>query len=282
MVKDAAGNEVTYPDTLVIDNIDKTGPSAPKFSEDFVNGEWKNTKQTPISITFEAASTGAWEWIQYRVQKLDGGVYKEYDLSTKAFLDEVTWIGAKTPMKKETVDVVLQEEGSFRIIARTIDSMDRVSAESMTTGEIKIDFTAPVIKDAQEVEDKWAAATTGFLNALTGGTYFKDHITYQFIGEDNAGGSGLEKYQYQLADDDATGPDDTKWVDAYQGEVNIEEDFSGQLFIRCIDYAGNTSAVVSFDGIKVDATSPTLTASPKGLDDRYSDQNSVTITANRL
>lgn len=281
-VKDEAGNIATYGETLTVDNIDKTGPSAPKFSSDFVNGEWKNTKQTKIPITFEMADTGAWEWIQYHVQKLDGDEYKEYDLSTKAFLDEITWIGVKTPLKKEEVDVQIEEEGSFRIIARTIDSMDRVSAESMTTGVIKIDFTAPMIKDAQAVEDKWAAATTGFLNAITGGNYFKDHITYQFIGEDNAGGSGLEKYQYQLADDDATDPDDTKWIDAYQGEVNIEEDFSGQLFIRCLDYAGNASDVVSFDGIKVDATSPTLTASPAKLDDGYSNKNSVTITAKDL
>lgn len=281
-VKDEAGNIATYGEILTVNNIDKTGPSAPKFPSDFVNGEWKNTKQTKIPITFEMADTGAWEWIQYHVQKLDGDEYKEYDLSTKAFLDEITWIGVKTPLKKEEVDVQIEEEGSFRIIARTIDSMDRVSAESMTTGVIKIDFTAPMIKDAQAVEDKWAAATTGFLNAITGGNYFKDHITYQFIGEDNAGGSGLEKYQYQLADDDATDPDDTKWIDAYQGEVNIEEDFSGQLFIRCLDYAGNASDVVSFDGIKVDATSPTLTASPSKLDDGYSNKNSVTITAKDL
>ena len=280
--KDEAGNIATYDEILTVNNIDKTGPSAPKFPSDFVNGEWKNTKQTKIPITFEMADTGAWEWIQYHVQKLDGDEYKEYDLSTKAFLDEITWIGVKTPLKKETVDVQIEEEGSFRIIARTIDSMDRVSAESMTTGVIKIDFTAPMIKDAEAVEDKWATATTGFLNAITGGNYFKDHITYQFIGEDNAGGSGLEKYQYQLADDDATDPDDTKWIDAYQGEVNIEEDFSGQLFIRCLDYAGNASDVVSFDGIKVDATSPTLTASPAKLDDGYSNKNSVTITAKDL
>lgn len=278
-VKDEAGNITAYDTVLNVDNIDKTGPSAPKFPTEFINGEWKNTKQTKIPITFEAVPTGAAEWIQYHVQKLDGDVYKEYDLSTKAFLDEVTWIGTNTPLKKETVDVVIEEEGSFRIIARTIDSMNRVSAESMTTGVIKIDFTAPNISDITEVEDKWAADATSFLNAITAGNYFKDHITYRFTGSDNVGGSGLEKYQYQLADKDASDPDDTKWVDAYQGEVNIEEDFTGKLFVRCLDYAGNISEVKQFDGIQVDATSPTLTASPEKLDDGYSNRNSVTITA---
>ena len=114
---------------------------------------------------------------------------------------------------------------------------------------------------------------------LTGETFFKDHITYTFSGTDNAGGSGLQKYQYQMASADTALPADDKWIDAYKGEVNIEEDFSGKLFARSVDYAGNVSDAKVYDGIHVDATLPVLTITPTDLSANWTNKDSITISA---
>lgn len=277
-VKDEAGNITAYPTTLTVDNIDKTGPKAPTFAngDEFKGGKWKNTTQN-IEITFDKATTGASEQIQYRLQKLENGSYVEYDMNTSTSGGTATWISA--PFGTDTHSVRIPEAGNFKIIARTNDFMGRVSAESTTTDIIRIDMTAPTITNIVEVEDKWATTSANFLAMLTGETFFKDHITYTFNGADEVGGSGLEKYQYQLAALDAVAPDDTKWVDAYKGEVNIEEDFVGKLYARSRDYAGNTSTVVEFDGIRVDATMPSLEANPKDLSINWTNGNSVEITA---
>ena len=277
-VKDEAGNESTYGTVLKVDNIDKTGPNAPSFPKTFVNGEWKNKKQT-IDITFDMATTGAEEKILYRVQKYDDAnkVFKDYDAATDALLDDETWLKGNNGQK--TVSVDLDKNGEYRIIAKTVDSMGRESATAKMTGIIRIDTEIPVVSGLKEVPDKWVASTTSFLNTLTGGNFFKDHITYQFTGTDT-GGSGLDKFQYQLVDDTATGPDPDAWVDSYKGEVNIEEDFKGKLYIRALDHAGNESLTVETDDmIQVDATIPLLSASPASLDKNYTDTDTVTITA---
>lgn len=277
MVKDEAGNETTYDEkALVVDNIDKTGPSAPKFdnSTEFEAGKWLNKAQD-VKISFTPADTGAEEWIQYRIQKQDNGNYEEYDPATDTTGGQETWIDNKGV---DSVSVTIDKEGTYRVIARTIDAMDRVSAESLTTDIIRLDMTAPTITDIKEVEDKWTTAATKFLNALTGNTYFKDHITYTFDGADNNGGSGLEKFQYQLAESTAVQPDDNEWIDAYKGEVNIEKDFVGKLYARSVDYAGNVSNVVEFDGISVDATTPILSVAPVE-DPNWTNRDSITITA---
>lgn len=280
-VKDEAGNVSAYGTTLKIDNIDKTGPSAPSFPIDFVNGEWKKDPQN-INITFEPAPTGAKEKIRYRVQKYDGTDFKDYDMANKIFLDTETWMEGLE--NQGTVTVALgtdaEKNGEYRIIAETIDSMGRKSAKSMTTGIIRIDQELPEVKDIKEVEDKWAVSTTSFLSTLTGNKFFKDHITYTFTGTDT-GGSGLDKYQYQLADETAVQPDPDAWKDAYKGEVNIEEDFKGKLYIRAVDYAGNYSKVVETkDLIQVDATVPLLSVYPESLNgESYTGLDTVTITA---
>lgn len=280
-VKDEAGNITAYGTTLKVDNIDKTGPSAPSFPTDFVNGEWKKDPQN-INITFEPSPTGAKEKIRYRVQKYDGTDFKDYDMSTSAFLDTETWLEGIEG--QDTVTVALgtatEKNGEYRIIAETIDSMGRKSAKSMTTGIIRIDQEKPEVKDLKEVEDKWAASTTNFLNTLTGNKYFKDHITYTFTGADT-GGSGLDKFQYQLADETAVQPDPDAWEDAYKGEVNIEKDFKGKLYIRAVDYAGNYSVPVeTTDLIQVDATVPLLSVYPESLNgESYTGIDSVTVTA---
>ena len=280
-VKDEAGNITAYGTTLKVDNIDKTGPSAPSFPTDFVNGEWKKDPQN-INITFEPSPTGAKEKIRYRVQKYDGTDFKDYDMTTSAFLDTETWLEGLEG--QDTVVVALgtatEKNGEYRIIAETIDSMGRKSAKSMTTGIIRIDQEKPEVKDLKEVEDKWAASTTNFLNTLTGNKYFKDHITYTFTGTDT-GGSGLDKFQYQLADETAVQPDPDAWEDAYKGEVNIEKDFKGKLYIRAVDYAGNYSNVVeTTDLIQVDATVPLLSVYPESLNgESYTGIDSVTVTA---
>lgn len=280
-VKDEAGNITAYGTTLKVDNIDKTGPSAPSFPTDFVNGEWKKDPQN-INITFEPSPTGAKEKIRYRVQKYDGTDFKDYDMTTSAFLDTETWLEGLEG--QDTVVVALgtatEKNGEYRIIAETIDSMGRKSAKSMTTGIIRIDQEKPEVKDLKEVEDKWAASTTNFLNTLTGNKYFKDHITYTFTGADT-GGSGLDKFQYQLADESAVQPDPDAWEDAYKGEVNIEKDFKGKLYIRAVDYAGNYSDVVeTTDLIQVDATVPLLSVYPESLNgESYTGIDSVTVTA---
>ena len=276
-VKDEAGNLSTYPTKLTVDNIDKTGPSAPSFPEGFVNGEWKKDPQS-IAITFEPADTGAQEKIRYRIQKYDGTDFKDYDVTQDTFHDAETWLEGN--WQEPTVTVSLTDNGEYRIIAETIDTMGRKSATSKTTGVIRIDQEAPEVSGLEEVEDKWATAATGFLNALTGDTYFKDHITYRFTGTDT-GGSGLDKFQYQLADEQTTDPDPDGWIDTYKGEVNIEKDFVGKLYVRALDYAGNISDVVyTSDLIRVDATEPTLSVSPESLDGQYyTDTDSVTITA---
>ncbi|MCR0381700.1 hypothetical protein MKC91_03130 [[Clostridium] innocuum] len=277
-VKDAVGNIAAYGETLRIDNIDKTGPSAPKFtnSDEFKNGVWKNAAQD-VKVAFTPADTGAEEWIQYRIQKLVGEDYQEYDPVQDTTGSEISWKDSLIGQAEETIR--LDKEGTYRVIVRTKDSMDRVSAESMTTSTVRIDMTAPTITEITEKKDKWESAAESFLNMLTGGAYFKDHITYTFDGADNAGGSGLEKYQYQLAAADALQPDETQWVDAYKGEVNIEEDFNGKLFARSVDYAGNASNTVQFDGIQVDATLPSLTITPKDLSVSWTDINSIAVTA---
>lgn len=277
-VKDEAGNIAEYGTTLVVDNIDKTGPSSPEFenSSEFKNGIWKKEAQDVI-MNFTPADTGADEWIQYHVQKQVNNVYESYDPVNKTTGGEVEWINA--PIKQAKVTLTLYEEGTYRIIARTIDSMKRVSAESITTDIIRIDMTAPTISDITEVEDKWAASATNFLNMLTGNMFFKDHITYTFTGSDNAGGSGLNKYQYQLASADAIQPADDAWVDAHKGEVNIEKDFVGKLYVRSVDNAGNLSNTVVFDGIQVDATLPSLKISPVDLSANWTNTNSIVISA---
>lgn len=280
-VKDEAGNITAYGTTLKVDNIDKTEPSAPSFPSDFVNGEWKKDPQN-IDITFEPAATGAKEKIRYRVQKYDGTEFKDYDMTASAFLDTETWLEGSEG--QDTVTVALgtatEKNGEYRIIAETIDSMGRKSAKSMTTGIIRIDQEIPEVKGLTEVEDKWAASTTSFLSTLTGNKYFKDHITYTFTGTDT-GGSGLDKFQYQLADETAVQPDPDAWKDAYKGEVNIEEDFKGKLYIRAVDYAGNYSNVVeTTDLIQVDATVPLLSVYPESLNgESYTGIDTVTVTA---
>ncbi len=277
-VKDEAGNITSYDEILTIDNIDKTGPSAPEFTniDEFKNGVWKNAAQD-VTISFTPADTGAKEHIQYHIQKLVGDTYVEYDPVSDSTGGNLAWINA--PIDQAVENVTLDKEGTYRIIARTIDSMKRVSAESMTTDIIRIDMTAPTLTDITQVEDKWAAAATDFLSMLTGETFFKDHITYTFSGTDNAGGSGLQKYQYQLAAADTALPADDKWVDAYKGEVNIEEDFSGKLFARSVDYAGNVSDAKVYDGIDVDATLPVLTITPTDLSASWTNKDSITISA---
>ena len=280
-VKDEAGNITAYGTTLKVDNIDKTGPSAPSFPSDFVNGEWKKDPQN-INITFEPAATGAKEKIRYRIQKYDGTEFKDYDMTASAYLDTETWLEGSEG--QDTVTVALgtatEKNGEYRIIAETIDSMGRKSAKSMTTGVIRIDQEIPEVKGLTEVEDKWTASTTSFLSTLTGNKYFKDHITYTFTGTDT-GGSGLDKFQYQLADEAAVQPDPDAWKDAYKGEVNIEEDFKGKLYIRAVDYAGNYSNVVeTTDLIQVDATVPLLSVYPESLDGvSYTGIDTVTVTA---
>ncbi|RGC16529.1 hypothetical protein DXA38_07550 [[Clostridium] innocuum] len=277
-VKDEAGNITSYDEILAIDNIDKTGPSAPEFAniDEFKNGVWKNAAQD-VTISFTPADTGAKEHIQYHIQKLVGDTYVEYEPVSDSTGGDLTWINA--PIDQAVENVALDKEGTYRIIARTIDSMKRVSAESMTTDIIRIDMTAPTLTDITQVEDKWAAAATNFLSMLTGETFFKDHITYTFSGTDNAGGSGLQKYQYQMASADTALPADDKWIDAYKGEVNIEEDFSGKLFARSVDYAGNVSDVKVYDGIHVDATLPVLTITPTDLSANWTNKDSITISA---
>ncbi len=280
-VKDEAGNITAYGTTLKVDNIDKTGPSAPSFPTDFVNGEWKKDPQN-IDITFEPAPTGAKEKIRYRVQKYDGTEFKDYDMVNLAFLDTETWLEGSEG--QDTVTVVLgsgaEKNGEYRIIAETIDSMGRKSARSTTTGIIRIDQEIPEVKGLKEVPDKWTASTTSFLSALTGNRYFKDHITYTFTGTDT-GGSGLDRFQYQLADEAAVQPDPDAWKDAYKGEVNIEEDFKGKLYIRAVDYAGNYSLPVqTTDLIQVDATVPLLSVYPESLNgETYTGIDTVTVTA---
>lgn len=277
-VKDEAGNITSYDEILTIDNIDKTGPSAPEYEniDEFKNGVWKNAAQD-VTISFTPADTGAKEHIQYHIQKLVGDSYVEYDPTSDSTGGGLVW--TNVPIDQAVVNVTLNQEGTYRIIARTIDSMKRVSAESMTTDIIRIDMTAPTLTGITQVEDKWAAAATNFLSMLTGDTFFKDHITYTFSGTDNAGGSGLQKYQYQLAAVDAALPADDKWVDAYKGEVNIEEDFSGKLFARSVDYAGNVSNSQVYDGIHVDATLPVLTITPTDLSANWTNKDSITISA---
>ena len=70
-----------------------------------------------------------------------------------------------------------------------------------------------------------------------------------------------------------------KWIDAYKGEVNIEEDFSGKLFARSVDYAGNVSDAKVYDGIHVDATLPVLTITPTDLSANWTNKDSITISA---
>ena len=142
MVKDEAGNTNTYNEKkLVVDNIDKTGPSAPKFdnSDEFEAGKWLNKAQD-VKISFAPADTGAEEWIQYRIQKQVNGAYEEYDAVNDTTSDQVVWIDKNGV---DNVIVTINKEGTYRVIARTIDAMDRVSAESLTTDIIRLDMTAP-------------------------------------------------------------------------------------------------------------------------------------------
>ena len=277
-VKDEVGNIATYGEPLSIDNIDKTGPAAPKFTniDEFRNGVWKNTAQE-VKVSFTPADTGAKEWIQYRIQKLVDDSYEEYDAVNDTTGGEIIWTDASIGQIEETIH--LDGEGTYRVIVRTKDTMGRVSAQSMTTETVRIDMTAPTITDITEKKDKWEDAAESFLNMLTGGAFFKDHITYTFEGSDNIGGSGLEKFQYQLAADDAVQPDPDAWIDAHKGEVNIEEDFTGKLYARSVDYAGNASTVVQFDGIRVDATLPSLKITPEDLSVNWTDTDAIQVMA---
>ena len=131
-----------------------------------------------MKVAFTPADTGAEEWIQYRIQKLVGEDYQEYDPVQDTTGSEISWKDSLIGQAEETIR--LDKEGTYRVIVRTKDSMDRVSAESMTTSTVRIDMTAPTITEITEKKDKWESAAESFLNMLTGGAYFKDHITYTF------------------------------------------------------------------------------------------------------
>ncbi|MEG0379075.1 MAG: hypothetical protein RR614_11420, partial [Eubacterium sp.] len=69
----------------------------------------------------------------------------------------------------------------------------------------------------------------------------------EVTGEDNPGGSGIDKKQYSL-DQGKT------WID-YTGKIALNPQFSGELSVRTIDKAGNISPIIS-QNIIVDSIVP--------------------------
>ena len=133
-----------------------------------------------------------------------------------------------------------------------VDTVGRVS--EVNSIQIKIDKTAPTNIAMSFVKETDQGFIKEIVNVLTFGLVFKDEVYISVQATDNRTNqdSGILKYQYQMV---PTGGSlsESAWIDYVSSAEDVEikldldeyENFTGKVYVRVIDVAGNTAEAVT-------------------------------------
>ena len=172
----------------------------------------------------------------------------EYALGSQSINDVVDWTDAGLETSKTLGSLSMSEGTQYTLSARATDVAGNLS--QVVTGDgILIDLTPPytgVVYDGIELQQLSDEAFTGSDSSLFG--------SWESFGDDV---SGLAGYEVSVNDGSiypwtAVGDVSTKKLDG----LDLAHGSTYSFDVRAIDVAGNTSAVASSNGIKVDTQAP--------------------------
>ncbi|GGM33212.1 ThuA domain-containing protein [Dactylosporangium sucinum] len=119
------------------------------------------------------------------------------------------------------------------------------------------------------VVDNVAPSVTAAVSGTATGGFYTGPVEVTLTATDNAGGSGVDKVEYQL---DA----DSTWT-AYTAPIAVSGDGTHQVRFRASDKAGNVS-MPGTQEVKIDATAPVTTASFAPASDAGWHQGATPVT----
>lgn len=123
------------------------------------------------------------------------------------------------------------------------------STSNVVSYTVNIDTTAP-----GNVTIRFSASPfKTVLHFLTFNYFFGDTVTANFSASDSG---GIDHYEYQKVDTGSS-LNDNGWQTG--SSLSISPDYTGTIYIRAVDQAGNVSGYV-YDSLAVDKTAPTITA----------------------
>lgn len=207
--------------------VDKTNPPKPIMTIE--PSKWTNQS---VSITLSGGTdtdkgfpNSGFQKYQY---KIDGGEWKDY-----------------------TTPIIIDTEGLFKVIGRSVDTATNLSEE--VSGEAKIDRTKPIVPIMTIEPLKW---TNQFVTVTLSGGFDTDK------GFPN---SGFQKYHYKI--------DRGEWKD-YTTPIIIDTEGLYTIYARAADIATNLSEEVTGEA-KVDRINP---SSPRNFITKLLRGNKVTLS----
>ncbi|MBC8402241.1 MAG: PQQ-binding-like beta-propeller repeat protein, partial [Candidatus Marinimicrobia bacterium] len=175
--------------------------------------------------------------------------YYEYALDTlSGDSGVVTWTNVSTDTADTLAGVSLLEGATYYVSVRATDVAGNVSAK-LTGDGIAIDLTAPVtgtVKDGTGEDIAYTGSDTSLSANWSG---FSDGV------------SGIEEYEYTIGTTSG-GTEVVDWASVLgdtsvtKGDLTLSNGETYYVSVRGTDRVGNTSTVVSSDGVIVDTGSP--------------------------
>lgn len=239
---DSNGN-VLADTTVSINNIDTNDPIISGVLKD-PSGDWTNQS---VTISGKAYDMSGISMIQYAKVS----------------------VGEELTDDKFTCDenVSLNEDGSFTIsisdekefngtyYIRAVDNCSEPKKSESIGIDIRIDKTPPNVEKVCYEKDENKDWISKIVNTLGFDLFFKDEMHISIEAHDNRENmdSGIAKYQYQLVENESD-LSDNKWNDYNNDKSPVEitisasdypEGFSGKVYVRVWDLAGNCTQAVT-------------------------------------
>lgn len=180
---------------------------------------------------------------------------KEADAETNDFDQHFTLFNLEKAVNE---DAVSGKNGEYRIAVKVADNSGNVYAEERVyyidtekPAIDKISFSVPTADGVQE--------TTGLFadpEGISYGYFFKENFDITVHVSDAAPSSGLHHVRYWLNSMEEA-PVDVEVVDG-EASVDVPDNFKGQIFYEVLDYAGNSSGVMTTAAYVVDNAAPTI------------------------
>lgn len=180
---------------------------------------------------------------------------KEDDAEANCFDQHFTLFNLEKAVNE---DAVSGKNGEYRIAVKVADNSGNVYAEErvyyLDTEKPTIDkisFSVPTADGVQETAGLFADP-----QGISYGYFFKENFDITVHVSDAAPSSGLHHVRYWLNSMEEA-PVDVEVVDG-KASVDVPDNFKGQIFYEVLDYAGNSSGVLTTDAYVVDKAAPTI------------------------
>lgn len=232
--------------TVSINNIDTDDPIISEVLKD-PSSDWTNQSVTISGKAYDMSGISMIQYAKVPVEEKLTDDTKFYDEDVNLNLNED---GSFT----FTIFISNKEEFNGTYYIRAVDNCSEPKKSEPVGIDIRIDKTPPnVEKVCYEKEDKsWISK---IVNTLGFDLFFKDemHISIEANDKRENMDSGIAKYQYQLVENDSDLSDD-KWNDYNNDKSPVEitisasdyqEGFSGKVYVRVWDRAGNCTRAVT-------------------------------------